>query len=389
MKLQKADLATEDTEFTEEKQGSFSVNSVSSVANRFVLLFLLGFQLAACSEAPPPPAAPKLVRTLIVGAGDTATDGAQRGYSGEVRARIETTLGFRIAGKIVERRADLGTAVKAGQVLARLDPTDAGLQQAQAEAQRVLAAADLTRYRDLKAKNYISASALDARETAFKAAQAQAELAKNQASYTTLVADRAGVIGQVLAEPGQVVSAGQAVFRLAPDGEREIAIALPENEVTGFKLGQAAEVSFWASQGTSQKSLTGRLREISPVADPVTRTYAARVSLKGADPLLPLGMSAAVRFPTGASGASRLIVPLTAIFQQGNQPAVWRVMRSGTPEGGADKTVSLQAVSIAAYNDAGAVVVGGLTGGEEIVANGVNLLTAGEKVRVVPQTTSK
>jgi membrane fusion protein, multidrug efflux system len=356
-------------------------------------LFLLPVLLAACSEAPPPPAAPKLVLTLRVGAGApcvpgnplcgqvTATDGAQRSYSGEVRARVETTLGFRIAGKIVERRVDVGMAVKPGQVLARLDPTDAGLQVTQAEAQRALAAAELARYRDLKAKNYISASALDAREAAFQAADAQAALARNQAAYTTLAADRAGVIGQVLAEPGQVVSVGQAVFRLAPDGEREIAIALPEGEVSGFKLGQAAEVTFWAAPGAVGKPLTGRLREISPAADPVTRTYPARVSLKDADPLLPLGLSATVRFPSGTPGATRLMVPLTAIFQQGAQPAVWTV--------GADNTVRLQPVSIAAYADGGAVVVGGLAGGEQIVAAGVNLLSAGEKVRIVPAATSK
>jgi RND family efflux transporter MFP subunit len=344
-------------------------------------LFMLPFLLAGCSEVPPPPAALKLVRTLTVGAGDAALDGTQRSYSGEVRARIETTLGFRVAGKIIERRADLGMAVRAGQVLARLDPTDAGLQVTQAEAQKTLAAADLARYRDLKAKNYISASALDARETTFKAAEAQASLAKNQAAYTALVADRNGVIGQVLAEPGQVVSIGQAVFRLAPDGDREIAIALPEGEVGGFKLGQAAEVTFWATPGQAAKPLVGRLREISPVADPVTRTFAARVSLKDADPLLPLGMTATVRFPTGAPDATRLLVPLTAIFQQGDGAAVWTV--------GADSTVKLRAVSVAAYTDGGAVVTAGLTGGEQIVAAGVNLLTAGEKVRLAPQVAAK
>ena len=340
-------------------------------------IVLLAALLGACSEAPPPPAAPKLVRTQIVGAGDTAIDATQRSYSGEVRARVETTLGFRVAGKIVERRVDAGMAVKPGQVLARLDATDAGLQLTQAEAQRALAAADLARYRELRAKNYISASALDARETAYKAAEAQAALAKNQASYTTLVADRKGVVGQVLAEPGQVVSVGQAVFRLAPDGEREIAIALPEGEVSSFKLAQAAEVSFLATG----KSLTGRLREISPVADPVTRTFAARVSLKDADPLLPLGLTATVRFPNGAAGTAKRIVPLTAIFQQGTQPAVWLV--------GADGTVKLQGVTVAAFTDAGAVVTAGLAGGEQIVTAGVNLLTAGEKVRVAPQTTTK
>ncbi|MCX7150098.1 MAG: efflux RND transporter periplasmic adaptor subunit [Rhodocyclales bacterium] len=346
---------------------------------KFTPIFLLAVLLAGCSEPPPPAAAPKLVRTLIVGAGDTATDGAQRSYSGEVRARIETTLGFRVAGKIVERRVDAGMAVKAGQVLARIDPADAALQLTQAEAQRALAAADLARYRDLKAKNYISVSALDARETAFKAADAQAQLAKNQAAYTTLVADKSGVIGQVLAEPGQVVSAGQAVFRLAPDGEREIAVAFPEGEVSRFKLGQAAEVSFWATPGAAAKPLAGRLREVSPVADPVTRTYAARVSLKDADPLLPLGLTATVRFPSATLGATRLLVPLSAIFQKGNQPAVWRV--------GADSTVTLQAVTVAAFTDRGAVVTGGLTGGEQIVAAGANLLTAGEKVRIATSTT--
>ncbi len=341
-----------------------------------VLLSLLPLAalLAACSAPPPPAAPPRLVRTLIVGAGDPAVDGADRSYGGEVRARIETTLGFRIAGKIVERRVEAGSAVKAGQLLARLDPSDAALQVAQAEAQRALAAAELDRYRDLKARNFISASALDARETTFKASAAQAALAKNQATYTNLVADHPGVIGLVLAEPGQVVTVGQPVFRMAPDGERDIAIALPESEVTGFKLGQVAQVSLWATPGATAKPLAGRLREISPVADPVTRTYAARVALKDADPRLPLGMSATVRFPSGAPGAKKLLVPLAAIFQKGNQPAVWQV--------GADNTVSLLPVTVAEFNDSGAVVVSGLSGGEQIVAAGVNLLAAGEKVRI-------
>ena len=308
--------------------------------------------LAACSEAPPPPAAPRLVRTLIVGAGAAASEGGIRGYSGEVRARSETTLGFRIAGKIVERCVDVGQAVEAGQVLARLDPADSALQLAQAEAQHALAAADLARYRDLRTKNFVSASALDARETAFKAAAAQAQLAKNQAGYATLAAERNGVVSQVLAEAGQVVGAGQAVFRLAPDGECEVAISIPESEIGAFKPGQA--VRFWATAGAADRPVAGRLREVSPMADPVTRTFAARISLQDADPLLPLGMTATVRFPNGTGGASALFVPLTAIFQQGNQPAVWIV--------GADNTVKLQPVSVSAYTDSGAAVTGGLAG---------------------------
>lgn len=335
------------------------------------LVFLLPL-IAACS-VPEPPAPPlKLVRTLKVGAEGTANSPLDRAYSGEVRARIETTLGFRIGGKIVERLVDAGQAVKAGQVLARLDPADAALQATQAEAQRALAAADLARYRDLKARNFISASALDARETTFKAAEAQAALARNQSTYTTLAADRAGVIGQVLAEPGQVVGAGQAVFRLAPDGEREIAISIPESEVGRFKLGQSAEVKLWSG---ADKAIQGRLREVSPAADPVTRTFAARIALKDADPRLALGMTATVRFPLGEpAGAGRQLIPLSAIFQQGEQAAVWKV--------GADGTVNLQKITVSAYTDAGAVVSEGLAGGETIVAAGVNLLTTGEKVRI-------
>jgi multidrug efflux system membrane fusion protein len=338
--------------------------------------------LAACSEVAPPPAPPaRLVRTLKVGAGDTAINGVDRSYSGEVRARVETTLGFRVAGKIAERRVDVGQAVRAGQVLARLDPADSALQLTQAEAQLALATADLARYRDLRAKNFVSASALDARETAFKAAEAQALLARNQTGYTALTAERNGVVSQVLAEAGQVVGAGQAVFRLAPDGEREVAISIPESEIGAFKPGQVAKVSFWATAGAKGMPASGRLREISPMADPMTRTFAARISLQDADPLLPLGMTATVRFPTGSGDAPVLVVPLTAIFQQGDQPAVWIV--------GADNTASLRVVSIAAYTDAGAVVSGGLAPGEQIVAAGVHLVAAGEKLRVVPQVTRR
>ena len=337
-----------------------------------LLLIPVVAMVSACTVAEPPAAPPRVVRTLKVGAGDTAT---LRAYSGEVRARIETTLAFRVGGKIVERKVDVGASVKPGQTLARLDPTDVALQAVQAEAQRSLAVADARRYRELKAQNFVSQSALDAKEMTLKALNAQAALAKNQSGYTTLASTRAGVIGQVLAEPGQVVSAGQAVFRLAPDGDREIAIALPESEVAGFKLGQAAEVSFWATQGGSQKPLQGRLREVSPAADPVTRTYPARVSLKGADPLLPLGMSATVRFPSAASSPVGFLIPLAAVFQKGDQPAVWKV--------GADDTVSLQPIRVAAFTERGALVVGGLSGGERIVAAGVNLLSAGEKVRTV------
>lgn len=323
--------------------------------------------LAACSEKPAPQVPPKLVRTLVVGDAANAT---VRGYSGEVRARYEIPLGFRIGGKIAERRVDAGARVGAGQILARLDPADAALQATQATVNRRIAEADARRYRDLRDKNFVSQAALEAKENAFAAADAQAGLARNQSSYTSLAADHAGVVAAVLAEPGQVVAAGQAVVRLARDGEREIAIALPEADVVGLRPGVAADISLWSGS----KSYRGRLRELAPAADPATRTYPARVTVLDADEALALGMTATVRFVDAKPAQSALVVPLAALYQQGSEPAVWVV--------GAEQTVALRKLRVSAYTDAGAVVAEGLAAGERIVAVGVHKLTAGEKVRL-------
>lgn len=323
--------------------------------------------LAACSKEPPPPAPPKLVRTLVVGVADAD---APRAYSGEVRARHETPLGFRVGGKITARLVDAGARVKAGQPLARLDAADAALQAAQAEANRTLAEADARRFRDLRARNFVSQAALDAKETAFKAADAQAGLAKNQSAYTTLAADHDGIVAAVLAEPGQVVTSGQPVLRVARDGEREVAIALPEGEVGGLAPGAQAEIGLWSANG---KTYRGRLRELAPAADPATRTYAARVTVLDPDAALALGMTASVRFAAPATPKAP-VVPLAALYQQGGDAAVWVV--------GADSTVTLRKVRVAAYTDAGAAVAEGLAPGERIVAAGVHKLSAGEKVRL-------
>ena len=324
--------------------------------------------LMACGAPPPPEKPQRMVRVMSVGAGNTPS---VRDYSGEVRARSESTLGFRIPGKLMTRLVDVGTSVKQGQALAKLDPSDAGLQVTQAEAQRAMAAADLARYRDLRSKNFVSQSALDVRETTLAASEAQAGLARNQSTYTTLYADRSGVIAQVMAEPGQVVAAGQSVFRLAPDGEREIAISLPETDIGKIKIGQAATVTLWAKEDGKIK---GTVREISPAADPLTRTYPVRIRLNGADARLPLGMTATVSFATDA-GKNVLVVPLTAIFQQGDKAAVWIV--------GSDATVSLKPVTVTTYSNAGAVIGEGLKGGERIAVAGVHRLVEGEKVRVI------
>lgn len=336
-----------------------------------VLLLSLPLLLAACGEKTPAQEAPretvKLVKALKVGAGDTARE---ERYSGEVRARYETTLGFRVGGKLVERRVDAGARIVAGQPLARLDPADAQLNVAQAEANRRLAAAELKRGEELRQKNFISQAALDAKDTAARAAAAQAELAQNQARYTTLPADAPGVVAAVLAEPGQVVAAGQGVFRVARDGEREVAVAIPESRIAGLKVGAGGTVTLWADG--AGKVYRGRLRELAPAADAATRTFAARVSILDADAAVALGMTATVAFARGAE--EKIVVPLAAILQQGNQPTVWVI--------GADGTLSQRPIEVERYGDAGAVVKNGLTPGETIVAAGAFKLVAGEQVRI-------
>jgi multidrug efflux system membrane fusion protein len=333
---------------------------------RTLAVLVATIALCACGESAPPPHEVTVVKIIV--AGTTAADAA-RSYSGEVHARYEVPLSFRIGGKLVERKVDAGAHVTAGQLLARLDPADVALQSAQAQSQLVLAQADAKRYRDLRAQNFVSSAALDAKETALKAAESQAGIARNQSAYAQLAADRPGVIAAVLGEPGQVVASGQPVFRIAQDGEREVAISLPESVITGIKVGDEAAVTLWSGG----KAYRGRLRELAPAADPTTRTFAARVSLLNADASVALGMTATVRFTAGKQPA--LAIPLSAVFQQGDRPAVWVV--------GQDLTLTLRPVAVSAYTDAGATVADGLQPGERIVAAGVHKLTAGQKVRAL------
>lgn len=324
--------------------------------------------LVACGEKTPQAdkidTGPKLVKALKIGADRTAREHL---YSGDVRARIESTPGFRVGGKMIERLVDVGAQVKPGQPLARLDPTDLRLAYAQAEANAALAADELKRAEGLRRQNFISQAALEAKQTAATAARAQADLAKNQMAYATLVADTAGVITAVLAEPGQVLAAGQPVFRIARNGEREVAIAIPEAQLSGLKIGAAARVELWAG-----KTYRGKLRELAPAADPASRTYAARVTIVDADADVALGRSATVRFDDMVR--EEHLVPLAAILQQGERPAVWVI--------GADGTVSLRPIEVGRYTDRGAIVTAGLDAGETIVAAGAFKLSAGEKVRV-------
>jgi len=338
----------------------------------FVLSLVL---LGACSKEAPLPA--KVVRyaaTIVIGDKGAAQS---HQYSGEVRARHETELGFRIGGKVVARNVELGERVRPGQVLARLDSADSGLQESAASAQYRLAGDELKRYRELRDKGFVSQSALDAKEAAFKAVAAQAGLAGNQLAYTELTVDHAGVIAATMTEVGQVVSAGQPVFRVAQDGEREVAIAIPESRLASVRVGASASIEINA--GGEMRTIAGRVREIAPVADAASRTYAARVAFKSGDASVALGMTARVRIVESdkAKRTQGYRVPLTAIFQQGDQAAVWVVA--------ADNTVSLHPVKVTAYRDEGALIVGGIGEGERIVSAGVHKLTAGQQIQPLEQ----
>ena len=335
-------------------------------------LLVVFLPMLGCSKPVPPAEPPRPVLTQLMGIAGAA---AESSYTGEIRSRYETPLAFRISGKIAERRVDVGARVNAGDVLARLDPADTALSQAAAAAQLELAEAELHRYRDLRTKNFVSQSALDVKETAYKSAVSQADLARNQHNYTVLRADKAGVIDQIVAETGQVVAAGQAVMRHSRTDTPEVAVVIPESRIAETRVGQVAEIQLWAD---GQASYRGQVRELAAVADAATRTYAARVSILNPDARLRLGMTAQVNFArVGRETASpaSLSVPLSAIFQQDGQPAVWIV--------GEDQSLSLRPVSVQSYGEKLARLASGVAVGERIVVAGVHKLTAGQKIKAV------
>lgn len=341
--------------------------------------------LAACTPAAPPPEPVRAVKLVTVGVGALQ---ARQDYSGEVRARTESRLGFRVAGKIVQRQAELGQRVRAGQVLAQLDPQDYQLASAAAQAQvsaaqtqHDLAAADFQRFAALKAQNFISGAELDRREASLKAARAslaqaraQAAAQGNQAAYTRLVATADGVVTGVEAEVGQVVSAGTPVLRIAQDGARDVVFAVPEDKVVHLKVGQAVTVRSWAGGATLQ----GQVREVAASADPVTRTFAVRADIDAAQ-APPLGATVHV-MPAALSlaGLPAIKLPTTALRQEGTSTAVW-VYDVDTG------TVRSQTVQVATADGNEAVIADGLVPGMQVVSTGVHVLTPGQKVRIFEQ----
>jgi RND family efflux transporter MFP subunit len=355
-------------------------------AVRTMLLVALAAALAACGQPPAQAPAPRAVIAQVVG---TQADDTGNLYSGEVRARHEHDLAFRVGGKVVARYVDVGAQVTRGQPLARLDPQDAHLavdaarsQLAAASADHELAAAELERYRDLHARNFVSRAVLDARETTFNTTKARLEqtraqvaTARNQSAYTTLVADADGVITGVGVEPGQVVAAGQPVMRFARPDEKEVAINVPETRLAELRDATDIRVSVWAAP---DRRYRGRIREIAPTADPATRTFTVKITIVDPDGPVRLGMTANVAIGDGA-GEQVVVLPLTALAQVDGKPAVWVFDPRSSK-------VNLRPVVVGAYREDGVVVRDGLRPGEIVVTVGVHKLLPDETVRVVSET---
>jgi len=338
--------------------------------------------MAACSKSAPPEEPVRAVKVLTVGAEAVSS---RREYAGEVRAQVESRLGFRIGGKIIERKAELGQHVKAGQVLAQLDPQDYRLAADAARAQvtaaatnRDLAAADFKRFQALKDQNFISGAELERRDATFKAAQAQLAQAQsqlavqgNQTGYAVLKADVSGVVTAIEAEQGQVVAAGTPVLRIAADGVRDVVFSVPEDRVAAVKVGAPMKIRVWA-QNTE---LQGKVREVAASSDPVTRTYAVKVSI---DAKAPPALGATVYVtPEAASAAGVPVIklPTTALWQHGQATAVW-VLDMAT------LTVKPQVIEIATADGNEVVVASGLQSGMRVVSAGVHVLSSGQKVSI-------
>lgn len=336
--------------------------------------------LSACSRPEAVQEPVRAVKVMTVGQSGFDMGGV---FAGEVRARVESRLGFRVAGKISQRQAEMGQRVAAGAVLAQLDAADYQLaaQAAQAQVsgartQRDLAQTEYKRYEGLRAQNFISSAELERREATLKAAQftldqalAQAQNQGNQTQYTQLRADAPGVITAVEAEAGQVVAAGTPVFRLAHDGPRDAVFAVSESMVMKLQNGQRMQ----AVVGQGGPTLQGRVREIAGSADPVTRTFTVKLALDEGQKV-PLGATVNV-LAQGLKGSQAAVikVPTSALRQEGKTTAVWVLDET-------KMTVASQPVQVDTADGNEVVITAGLQPGQRIVTAGVHVLTPGQKV---------
>jgi RND family efflux transporter MFP subunit len=338
--------------------------------------------LAGCDANTAP--APKSERPVQIQRVAFENENAAREFVGVVRARYETDLGFRVGGKIVTRVVNVGDRVRAGDVVARLDPQDLKLQAESAAAEHAAATSnlaqavsDLERYTTLRTRGYASVADFDRKKWAKDEAEGRIErakraldLARNQLAYGDLKADADGIITATLAEPGQVVALGQPVARLAHRGEKEAVVALPETWL-GEARKSNATVRLWSDRA---RGFDATLRELSPQADPASRTYAARFTILDADESVAFGMTASVTLAR-ASDAAVARLPLAAILNRGSGPLVYVVDESGA--------LMQRPVKVASFTHDSALVTSGIQNGDKVVTLGVQKLEAGLKVRTI------
>ena len=359
---------------------SFHLSLATGRVFRYCTLALGVSALIACSKTEAPKEPLRAVKVITVAGSNLNVEGV---YSAEIRARVESRLGFQVGGKLLQRSVEPGQRVAAGQLLAQIDARDyqlaaqsAQAQLSAAQSQRDLAAAEYKRFEALKAQNFISGAELERRETALKAAdaslnqaKAQAQAQSNQASYASLSASHAGVVTAVDGEVGQVVSAGQPIVRLAHDGPRDAVFAVSEQMVMGLKLGQAMQATLLSTG----QILNGKVRELAASADPVTRTFAVKLSLADSTNL-PLGVTVNVHAgPTVGNAPLVIKLPTSALRQEGQSTVVW-VLDEAT------MTVNTQAVQLGMVDGNEVVIQSGLKPGQKVVSAGVHVLAPGQKV---------
>ncbi|WP_269531274.1 efflux RND transporter periplasmic adaptor subunit [Chitinimonas sp. BJYL2] len=336
--------------------------------HRLLIGVAVTLALAACGKQVATHENIRPVRTVVVKPESLALGAT---YSGEIRARRESALAFRIPGQIVERFVEVGQQVKAGQALLRIDARDVVLQQATARSQLEKARLDYERAKQLRERGFVSQANVDAAKVGFDAAKSQFDLASNQSGYTTLRAERAGVVTAINAEVGQVLAAGTPAVRVAESGEREVVVSVPESRVEELRKAPSLKVTLWASP---DKTYAASLRELAPDTDPVTRTYAARISIKQPDEAIRLGMTAYVSLP-GQQGEPGFSLPLTAIIDKDGKTRVW-VVDAKT------ERVSPREVKLAGARNDVVLVAAGLKAGDTVVTAGANLLHDQQRVRL-------
>ena len=370
---------------------SFVVNVRAGRLSGAALAGIAFLSLSACSGGRNAVAPPALVVALPVhpDSGAAGGGGAIR-YPVEVAARYSNPMSFRVPGKLIERKVRIGATVKKGEIVAQLDPIDAQRQAASAKAtldaaehRLLFAKQQLDRDSAQSEQNLIAANQLEQTQDAYSAAQAGREqaaaqwvVARNNLEYNTLVADHDGVITSENADTGQVVSAGQAVYGLAWSGDIDVTLDAAASDLGRIAVGQAASVTFPALPG---RRFDARVREITPAADPQSRTYRVKLTLTQPGQVVRLGMTGDATLPPMAGGGATEVsftLPTTAIFHQGNAPAVW-VINPGT------STLELRPVTVRSYSDHSTTISGGLKDGETVVLAGVHTVYAGERVSPV------